>query len=778
MTGKKSTLSMLLENSQQLDDNENVLYSMSDEDEDYQHHFHQDSDEDELPKSFNSAHFSVSEDRFMKDHDLKVKAFEALHNSGSNNNNHNQVQTVSPASPKLTSVKRRSSIIDMPQRLNNFNPAIPQNKFGQNFATDPNALPDEYPSDELIEFYQNVKKCLDFRQKYLDLSLQTPELLNPKNQPDWNIYPPPPKPTYKSKNRFNQLPRESDNDEEEEFDFSKCEIPHISDSSYYFALDNEDVYQVHDKKTDKKLVKIPNLHDYYSDLNTISKISSDGPSKSFAYKRLQYLEAKWNMYYLLNEFEETKQSKRNPHRDFYNVRKVDTHIHHSACMNQKHLLRFIKYKLKTEPDKQVIFRDGKILTLAEVFKSLNLTAYDLSIDTLDMHAHTDTFHRFDKFNLKYNPIGESRLREIFLKTDNFVDGKYLAEITQQVMEDLESSKYQMNELRISIYGRSIHEWDKLAAWVIDNKLFSHNVRWLIQVPRLYDIYKKNGNVRSFLDIMKNVFEPLFEVSLNPRSHPKLYVFLQRVVGFDSVDDESKSEKPIQSRKYPPASEWNSISNPPYSYYLYYLYANIASLNNLRLKNNMNTFVLRPHCGEAGDPEHLISAFLTSYGISHGILLRKVPFIQYLYYLDQIGLAMSPLSNNALFLTYDKNPFYNFFKKGLNVSLSTDDPLQFSYTKEPLIEEYSVAAQIYKLSGVDMCELARNSCLQSGWEANIKKHWLGKNYMKGGVEGNDIEKTNVPDIRVAFREDALQSEKNLVKYYNGLHRKLLDANSAT
>lgn len=180
MTGKKSTLSMLLENSQQLDDNENVLYSMSDEDEDYQHHFHQDSDEDELPKSFNSAHFSVSEDRFMKDHDLKVKAFEALHNSGSNNNNHNQVQTFSPVSPKLTSVKRRSSIIDMPQRLNNFNPAIPQNKFGQNFATDPNALPDEYPSDELIEFYQNVKKCLDFRQKYLDLSLQTPELLNPK----------------------------------------------------------------------------------------------------------------------------------------------------------------------------------------------------------------------------------------------------------------------------------------------------------------------------------------------------------------------------------------------------------------------------------------------------------------------------------------------------------------------------------------------------------------------------------------------------------------------
>jgi len=78
----------------------------------------------------------------------------------------------------------------------------------------------------------------------------------------------------------------------------------------------------------------------------------------------------------------------------------------------------------------VIFRDGRELTLSEVFQSLNLTAYDLSIDTLDMHAHQDSFHRFDKFNLKYNPIGESRLREIFLKTDNLIKGRYLAELTK------------------------------------------------------------------------------------------------------------------------------------------------------------------------------------------------------------------------------------------------------------------------------------------------------------------------------------------------------------
>lgn len=723
--------------------------------------------DDELSKSYNSTHFSTTEERFIKDHDLKVKAFEALHLNDKNQDAH-----PSNLANANTSIKRRQSFIDLPhhQFANNYhyNPVVPDaNLKDKKPGLVSGSIPEDYPSDELIDVYEDVKTCLDLRKKYMDISVQRDEMENPKNKDGWAIYPHPPKPTYKSRNRFNQTSSNVGN-EEEEFDFGKCNIPD-ENTEFYFKQDENDVFQVYNSKNNEKIVNVPTLHDYYADLDTVTRISSDGPAKSFAFKRLQYLEAKWNMYYLINEFEENKVSKRNPHRDFYNVRKVDTHIHHSACMNQKHMLRFIKYKLKTQPNEQVIFRDGKILTLAEVFESLKLSAYDLSIDTLDMHAHTDTFHRFDKFNLKYNPIGESRLREIFLKTDNFINGKYLAELTKQVMEDLEGSKYQMTELRISIYGRSIHEWDKLASWVVDNKLFSHNVRWLIQVPRLYGLYKKNGNVSSFHDILVNLFQPLFEVSINPQSHPKLHVFLERVVGFDSVDDESKLEKLIQSRHYPVASKWTFPSNPPYSYYLYYLYANITSLNQLRCRYGYNTFLLRPHCGEAGDPEHLISAFLTAHSISHGILLRKIPFIQYLYYLDQIGMAMSPLSNNALFLTYDKNPFYNYFKKGMNVSLSTDDPLQFSFTKEPLIEEYSVAAQIYKLSGVDMCELALNSVKQSGWEVAIKKHWLGKKFMLGGIDGNDIEKTNVPDIRIGYREETLNTELQLIDYYISLKK---------
>ena len=55
-------------------------------------------------------------------------------------------------------------------------------------------------------------------------------------------------------------------------------------------------------------------------------------------------------------------------------------------------------------------------------------------------------------------------------------------------------------------------------------------------------------------------------------------------------------------------------------------------------------------------------------------------MQYLYYLAQIGIAMSPLSNNSLFLNYHRNPLAEYLARGLLVSLSTDDPLQFHFTK--------------------------------------------------------------------------------------------------
>lgn len=149
-------------------------------------------------------------------------------------------------------------------------------------------------------------------------------------------------------------------------------------------------------------------------------------------------------------------------------------------------------------------------------------------------------------------------------------------------------------------------------------------------------------------------------------------------------------------------------------------------------------------------------------INHGINLDKNTPLQYLYfkfqifflivltrfYLCQIGLAVSPLSNNYLFLDYKRNPFPLFFKRGLNVSLSTDDPLvfflhfpfqfnlfqQFHMTQVPLIEEYAIAATRWGLSDCDLAEIARNSVIQSGFEHKLKEEWIG-DYTRPGVLGN-------------------------------------------
>lgn len=43
----------------------------------------------------------------------------------------------------------------------------------------------------------------------------------------------------------------------------------------------------------------------------------------------------------------------------------------------------------------------------------------------------------------------------------------------------------------------------------------------------------------------------------------------------------------------------------------------------------------------------------------------------------------------------------------------------------------------------------------------KRYWLGPNYIKEGQEGNDIRRTNVPDIRVAYRYETMCEELNLI-----------------
>ncbi|XP_074489837.1 AMP deaminase 3b isoform X2 [Sebastes fasciatus] len=505
----------------------------------------------------------------------------------------------------------------------------------------------------------------------------------------------------------------------------------------------------------------PDLETFAIDLSHVLAMIVDGPTKTYCHRRLNFLSSKFYLHEMMNEMAELKELKCVPHRDFYNVRKVDTHIHAAACMNQKHLLKFIKTSYQTEADRVILEKGGQKIKLKEVFSNLKMDPYDLTVDSLDVHAGRQTFHRFDKFNSKYNPVGASELREIYLKTDNYIKGEYFARLIKEVAKELEESKYQHAEPRLSIYGRSASEWESLATWFIQHKVHSPNMRWMIQIPRIYDIFKSKKLIPHYAKMLENIFLPLFEATVNPQKHKATHVFLKYVTGFDSVDDESKHSDHMFSYKSPKPEAWTTDDNPPYTYYLFYMYANIMVLNNLRKERGLNTFQFRPHCGEAGSITHLVSAFLTADNISHGLNLKKSPVLQYLYYLAQVPIAMSPLSNNSLFLQYSKNPLREFLQKGLCVSLSTDDPLQFHYTKEALMEEYAIAAQLWKLSTCDLCEIARNSVLQSGLSHQEKKHFIGSNYLQDGPEGNDIRRTNVAQIRMAYRHETLCNELSFI-----------------
>ena len=65
------------------------------------------------------------------------------------------------------------------------------------------------------------------------------------------------------------------------------------------------------------------------------------------------------------------------------------------------------------------------------------------------------------------------------------------------------------------------------------------------------MYRSEGLIADFEEMLGNIFTPLFEVTADPETHPQLHMFLKLVVGFDMVDDESKPERRVH--KHMPVS---------------------------------------------------------------------------------------------------------------------------------------------------------------------------------------------------------------------------------
>ena len=53
-----------------------------------------------------------------------------------------------------------------------------------------------------------------------------------------------------------------------------------------------------------------------------------------------------------------------------------------------------------------------------------------------------------------------------------------------------------------------------------------------------------------------------------------------------------------------------------------------------------------------------------------------------------------------------------------------------------------------------------AALKRGGAPQVKMHWVHENYWQPGPQGNDIQKTNVPNLRMRFRYDNHQEEVRL------------------
>uniref|UniRef100_A0A183BKD8 A_deaminase domain-containing protein n=1 Tax=Globodera pallida TaxID=36090 RepID=A0A183BKD8_GLOPA len=130
---------------------------------------------------------------------------------------------------------------------------------------------------------------------------------------------------------------------------------------------------------------------FLKDYTWLNRICNEGPLKTFCYRRLTFLQTHFSLHVLLNDQLENAEQRSVPHRDFYNIRKVDTHIHAASSMNHKHLLRFIKKKMRTDADEVVQEKkDGTKVTMSQLFQQMDIRPYDLSVDMLDVHADRHT----------------------------------------------------------------------------------------------------------------------------------------------------------------------------------------------------------------------------------------------------------------------------------------------------------------------------------------------------------------------------------------------------
>ncbi|KPA84853.1 putative mitochondrial adenosine monophosphate deaminase-like protein [Leptomonas pyrrhocoris] len=488
---------------------------------------------------------------------------------------------------------------------------------------------------------------------------------------------------------------------------------------------------------------LPTITEFIRDMATMRQVANSVALQRLAIHRLNLLEQKFLLHLSMNVSNEAgkKEEKEWNNRDFFTAYKVDTNVHTDAGSNARTLLEFFVDKALNHGEDVVFERHHHPVTLRELLKEYEMDVHHITVD--ELHHHLST---------------HPDLRGIFLSPFNFMQGRYFAELTKRTLDIYEEDAYGFAENRLTITGESEQEWYDLAHWFDRYGMASSRSRWMVCLPWQYRRLRRTGALKNFGEFLDNVFHPLWEISLHPAKDTKFHYLLAHISGFDCVMDESKIDLPLSDVS---PHDWTRDFNPPYSYYMYYMWANITTLNEFRASRGLSTFTLRPQCGERGGMDHLVTGFCLANSINHGVTLARHPVLEYMWYIAQVGVAMSPLSNTAGASAYLENPFPVFFHRGLNVSLATNQPMYFHFTREPLVEEYSIAAKLWKFELNDLSEIARNSVLQSGFSAAWKENALGPRYQLRSTLGNDVRRSRVSDIRVAYRYEVYHTELNFL-----------------
>eukprot|EP01126_Amoeba_proteus_P044933 TRINITY_DN5013_c0_g1_i5.p1 TRINITY_DN5013_c0_g1~~TRINITY_DN5013_c0_g1_i5.p1 ORF type:complete len:607 (+),score=125.32 TRINITY_DN5013_c0_g1_i5:278-2098(+) len=495
------------------------------------------------------------------------------------------------------------------------------------------------------------------------------------------------------------------------------------------------------------------------DLEQMVEVNFNSAAKLEASRRLKQSEEIFKFHRLFNRSAEKKLTAEESTRDIHSIYMVDNCLAHSFT-NGSTLLKFIKDKLdRCGTDVVGTDEQGNPRTLNDVITDLDIHLDYFTLDSLNVSASSRAGHVNSN---KFEPFGNTELFHLFLEHDNSIGGRYFGELMQNQFKEIAENPYHLHEFHVRIKGGP-NDLQRFAEWVVRYNLISDQVRWVIELTRAtYPILQKLGEVQSFQDWMDNIFVPLQEATVDPKGHPELDALL-KVTSRLEINRELASSWAESSLSKPP-SEWKGISsgNPPDEYYCYYIWANLQNINSARKISGKNLIKFRIQTTPGADLTRLCCGYLLCDTITGGADLIDHPVLQNLYYLAQIGVVVSPLYEASLNPLLKKSKYFNqLFLRGLKVTLASYTPMQLHVTDVALSEEYAIAAQVYRLSSIDISELSRHSLLVSNYPDSIKAKHLGENWHKFGVEGNDVKQTNIPNCRIDARYRWLQFNTTLI-----------------